>query len=398
MVTILSYGGKTAPTGLAERHCTLTYTMLQLRIRTFTTITFVATLSFASASLYAAPLTLKGAKFDAPETCQIAGGALVCKIDAQQFELWIERTPLANTGMPVETFSQRMNAFGSSHETAVASVMRTTSNDTATTFSNYGSYSAIGAAMPGKGSPTSPAVRFASLLHEDEVWEIMEVVATRTPGIDTLSKALQASLVLPPPTSDSAAKSGAKPATKAELKSTSETPAIANSESTVATSPPAQENDNSPIATLTSALLTLEYPRSLEAIIVANTSEALVVNFKHRTRAAGPHLSITLRTAADKKSAATVANEKKSAIVAALIPGSASVEINALGSISGSGHAIIGTPDKKKSGSGIETLETVFVADLNERRLEVRLNAEEKYAEDSRYVWSTLAKSIALKK
>jgi hypothetical protein len=124
------------------------------------------------------------------------------------------------------------------------------------------------------------------------------------------------------------------------------------------------------------------------------------VNFKHRTRSAGPHLTITLRAPSDKKSASVSANERKTVIEATLAPGGGSVDIATLGAIAGTGYAIIGTPDPKKGLSGAEFLETIFFADTRDakaRQLEVRLTAEQKYMEDTQSVWALLAKSISLK-
>jgi hypothetical protein len=341
----------------------------------------------SSAWLHAEPITIKGARFDAPPTCLVAEGALVCKLDGQQFELSVERAPLSKTDSLTNSYLQRLAAFSSAHETSVTAIKRSTANETSTSFNTYGLYSALGSAMPGKGSPASPFVHFASVLHEGDMWEFMEIVATRTPAIEALAKSLRESLVLPVPKPETVARTDA---------ALTEAPATA-----ATTKPVAPENDGLTVATFSSALLSLQYPRFLEPVVVENSAEAVIVNFKHRTRSAGPHLSISLRATDDKKTAALIAGEKKAALEASLAPGGGSVEINTLGPISGTGHAIIGAPDAKKGLSGIESVETIFYADTKDekaRRLEVRLTAEQKYMEDTQSVWALLAKSIALKK
>jgi hypothetical protein len=337
---------------------------------------------FASALLHAEPITIKGARLDAPTACKLAEGALVCKLDGQQFELSVERAPLAKTDTLTNSYLQRLAAFSGVHETSVNAIKRSTANDTVASFNTYGSYSALGSAMPGKGSPASPAVHFASILHEGDVWEFMEIVAVRTPEIEALAKVLRESLTLP------AAKSGVvtnnaapEPVTPAPTK------------------PVAAESESLTVAAFTSRLISLQYPKFLEPVILENTAESVSVNFKHRTRTAGPHLTITLRTPIDKKSTAVVASERKSAVEATLAPGGGSADIATLGAIAGTGYAIIGVPDSKKGLSGVESLETIFFADTNDakvRRLEVRLTAEQKYMEDTQSVWALLAKSIVL--
>ncbi len=349
----------------------------------------VSTLIFfcASTLLYAEPITLKGARIDAPAACKLAEGTLVCKLDGQQFELSIERAPLAKTDTLTNSYLQRLAAFSSAHETSVDAIRRSTANDTVTSFSTYGSYSALGAAMPGKGSPASPAVHFASILHEGDVWEFMEIVAVRTPAIEALAKTLRESLTLPAAKSDVVANNVTP---ESPTPTTTPTP----------TKPTTVESESLTVGTFTSALLSLQYPKFLEPVVVENTAESVSVNFKHRTRTAGPHLTISLRTPSDKKSASVVASERKTAVEATHAPGGGTVDIATLGAIAGNGYAIIGAPDPKKGLSGIESLETIFIADTNDaktRRLEVRLVAEQKYMEDTQSVWALLAKSISLK-
>ena len=339
-------------------------------------------ISVASAAVYAAPVTVKGATFDAPALCTSADAALVCKIDGQQFELWITRKPLAPRIAASEPMTRKMLHFGEVHETAVSNIMRSTGNDKATPFSNYGSYSALGAAMPGKGVPTSPAVRFASVLHNEEIWEFLEVVAARSPAIDALSKVLQRSLALP-------ATSTVAVATASE----SGKPADA-------TLKPAPSPAASPvIPTLSGPLLSMQYPDFLEPQVIENSVTRFVVNFKHKTRAGGPNLMVNLRPPKDKtENAASVVAARKSALTAMMTGQSGSVDVNTLGEIKGAGFAFLGVPDAKKGLSGVESLETTFAADTAQGLLEVRLGAEQKYTTDTRDVWALLAKSIKLGK
>lgn len=74
------------------------------------TVAAVSVLSALAASplLQAAPLTVNGARFDAPEGCQAAGNALVCKIDGQQMELWVNRKPPEEGPAATDTLVQRM--------------------------------------------------------------------------------------------------------------------------------------------------------------------------------------------------------------------------------------------------------------------------------------------------
>ena len=52
---------------------------------------FSLVMSLGSGPALAAPVTIKGATFDAPAACQSAEGALVCKVDGIQMELWVTR-------------------------------------------------------------------------------------------------------------------------------------------------------------------------------------------------------------------------------------------------------------------------------------------------------------------
>lgn len=337
----------------------------------------------ASTALYAAPLTVKGARFDAPATCQATEGALVCKLDGQQMELWVNRKPLAPDVLPAEPMTRKMIYFSEVHETAVGNIMRSTGNDKSTPFSNYGTYSALGAAMPGKGAPTSPSVRFASVLHDEEIWEFLEVVATRTPAIEALSTALQRSLGLPATPVAAATPSASAPSASAPLKATDD----------IAPSRPAA------YPTFSGPLLSMQYPDFLEPVVIENSTSGLLVNFKHKSRSGGPHLTINLRAPQDKQTtAASTVKDRKDALTAAIAGPSASVDIATLGTIKGVGFALIGVPDAKKGLSGVESIETTFAADADSRLLDVRMTAEHKYSADAETVWVLLVKSLKLVK
>jgi hypothetical protein len=338
--------------------------------------------TLVSAALHAAPVTINGATFDAPSTCQAADGALVCKVDDLQLELWVKRRPLAPDVQPTDTFVRKMAFFHRLHDAAVTSIVRATANDRskATPFSNYGNYSALGSAMPGSGAVTSPTVRFASVLHDNEVWEFLEVVAARTPAVEALSAELQRSLVLPvaPPALATATADG-KPA---------------GAEPTVP--PPPRPDPGIPlVATFVSKLLSFEHPGYLEPAVAEDTNEALRVTFRHRTRpAAGPNLVVTLRAPVDQKTASVVARERRQLVLSTMAGSTAAVDVNKLGSFDGFGFALIGVPDPRKSLSGIESLETTFVGDVAGRVLEVRVTSEQQYSPEARVVWATIAQSI----
>jgi len=353
--------------------------------RSFIAVLFA--ISFASAPTYAAPITVKGATFDAPASCTNVDAALVCKVDGQQFELWVTRKSLAPQTAPTAPMTQKMSHFSEVHEAAIASIMRSTDNDKTTPFTNYGSYSALGAAMPGKGFPTSPAVRFASILHDEEIWQFLEVVAARSPAIDALSNALQRSLALPatPVGAATVASESAKPTVTTATSN-------ASAKAPVAAAPPA-------IPSLGGPLLSMQYPDFLEPQVIENSVTRFAVNFKHRTRAGGPNLMVNLRAPKDKtENAAAVVAARKSALTAMMTGQSGSVDVGALGEIKGAGFAFIGVPDAKKGLSGVESIETTFAADTAQGLLEVRLGAEQKFTTDTRDVWALLAKSIKLGK
>lgn len=340
-------------------------------LRPATSATLVAaalTVASVGTVLHAAPVTINGATFDAPASCQAADGALVCKVDGQQMELWVKRKPLAADIKPTDSLVRKMAYFNELHQSAVSGIMRATANDKSTPFTNYGKYSALGAAMAGKGIVTSPTVRFASVLQGDEVWEFMEVVAARTPGIEALSADLQRSLVLPavPPPAT------AKPP-----------------------EPPKPVAADATVATYSGALLSFQYPLFLEAVVTEDSASGLSIGLKHKAREGGPNVTISLRKPKDAQTnAASAIAQRKQASTSAMMQGSASVEISKLGPIIGAGYALIGVPDAKKGFSGVESVETAFAGSVGDRLLEVRLTAEQKYSKDMEAVWALLSESI----
>lgn len=341
-------------------------------------------------ALYAAPVTINGATFDAPSTCQAATGALVCKVDGQQLELWVKRKSLSPDVLPTDTFVRKMAHFHNVHDAAVASIMRATSNDKAAPFSNYGPYSALGSAMTGNAGVSAPTVRFASVLHEEDIWEFLEVVATRTPSVESLSADLQRTLTLPTTPQTASAPIAATPAVAA-------TPVAAGPAATPPPEPPKVEG--SPlVATYSSALLSLEHPGYLRAEVLEDTAESLRVSFKHKTRPnAGPNLVINLLALKDKQqTAAAVVNQRRATVLETMTGQTASVDINKLGPLNGAGFALVGVPDPKKGLSGVESFETTFASEVNGRLLEVRLTAEQQYSSDARVVWAMLAQSLKL--
>ena len=377
---------------------------------------FALTAYLASPTAIAAPLAIKGASFDAPASCQATNAALVCKADGQQFELYVNRKPLAPQIMPTEPFARKMVYFNDVHDTAVGNILRSTANDKATQFSSYGAYSALGTAMPGTGVPTSPSVRFASVLHDEEIWEFLEVTRARTPAVDELSAALQRSLVLPPVVA--VPSSVPKPSTPPITLNASTThraapplpttPSVASAspaESAPAvtpksgsTPPPARTRAPTP-ASFSGPLMSLQYPDFLEPVVVENTIDHFAVNFKHKTRAAGPHLSVNLYSPKDKPTtAATVANARKDVQTAMMSGSGGSLAVTTLGAIKGVGFALIGVPDPAKALSGVESIETTFAADVPSGVLEVRLTSTSEFSVDAEAVWAMLATSIVLSK
>ena len=323
-------------------------------VKTTTTLSITALLCASLAPASAAPVTINGATFDAPGVCQSADNALVCKVDGQQLELWVTRKPLAPEVTPADSLAKRMAYFSSVHETAVGNIQKATGNTSSTPFSSYGNFSADGTAMPGKGVVTSPAVRFASVLHGEEIWEFLEIVAMRTPAIDAVSALLQHSLVMP-----------------------------------------AAQIAGNPV--FTRSQLSMQYPDFLTPSVSEDTATSLVVNFKHKTRPSGPNLSVSLLTIKDKATtAAAVAKARREAAMASLVGPSAAVDLNKLGELSGVGFALIGVPKSVSSTPTSESIETIFATVVDNRLLEVRLTVDQKFAAEAEAVWSLLEKTIKL--
>lgn len=318
-------------------------------------------------SLIAAPLAINGASFDAPAACRLAEGAMVCKDGDQQLEVWVYRKPLAIPVMVAEREARRAQAFTEFHDGAVSNIVRSTGNDRGTPFATYGRYTVVGTAMAGKGDVKQPSIRIASLLSGEEMWQFVEVVAKRTPGIDALATALQRSLVLP-------------------------------------VSVAAVPDSNAPSATagvslFVGKLATFQYPDFLTLIVVEDSAATLNIGFKHKAREGGPNVTLLVRTPTDKNSTAAVVNaERRQRSTAVMAPGSAVVDVKKLGNFSGTGYALLGTPDAAKGFSGVESIETAFAADFDGRLLEVRLTGEQKHSADVEQVWLLLTRTLTLLK
>ena len=337
----------------------------------------------------AATVTINGATFDAPSSCQPSAATLVCKLDGQQLEVWVYRRALSANVMSPASMVRKLAYVNSLHETAVSNIMRSTGNDAATAFSTYGAYSAVGSAMAGKGEVSAPTVRFASVLHEEEVWEFLEVVARRTPAVESLAADLQRTLVLPT----------TQPVAPSPLPTVSTEPLAATPPVVAPPEVPTRVGGSPLVATYSGTLLSFEHPGYLDPVVTEDSADSLLVNFKHKTRPrGGPSLLISLRTPKDKQTTALIVELRKQSVAGTMAGETASVEINKLGPIDGIGFALIGVPDSKKGLSGVESLETTFAANAGDRVLEVRLTAEQQYSSDARLVWAMLARSIKLGK
>lgn len=331
-----------------------------------------------TASAQAALLTLDGASFDAPAACQLAGGALVCKEDGQQLELWVYRTPLKSASN--EAVAARMARLADIHQAALKNIMATpgsTGNDGNSSFASYGKYVATGSMLAGKGTVSAPSVRLATVLSGDDVFQIVEVVALRAPRIEALASGLQRSLRLP-----------------GDGVETADVASVANPASAGVNA----DSGNPETARFAGKLLSFHYPSTLELVVIDDSASALSVGLRHKARTSGPNVTINLRAANDAAivSAAVSVEKRKQQSLAAMLPGSATVEVKKLGAINGAGYALIGTPDAKKGFSGIESIETMFAADTRGRLLEIRLTAEQKNSADMEAVWTLLGKTINL--
>ena len=82
-----------------------------------------------------------------------------------------------------------------------------------------------------------------------------------------------------------------------------------------------------------------------------SSKDALIVRFKHTTRASGPDLTITLQplpnltSATDASKPAGLIASRRAELTKAMAGKGASVEITALGTIKGTGFAMIGVAE-----------------------------------------------------
>lgn len=361
----------------------------------------VTSIAFALASnaAFAVPAVVNGARFDAPPACVVSDRALVCKADGQQLELWVNRKFVSEYLEPDEPFAQKMAWFQGLHETAVASVMRSTFNDKRDSFSSYGKYAALGTMLPGKGSPSSPAVRFASVLYEDSYWEFLEVTAARTPAIAGLSAALERSLELPkadPARQPAAKRTVATPAVTADVPPA---PAAASATPIVPAVVAAPDTGASPLSvTFKAAALSFDHPGYMAAKVITDSAGDSAVQLTHKTRkAGGPTISIRWQRAAAGTTAAAQAATLRDEQISEFSTAPQTANLNRFGSLPGQGYALLGVPKPHDGLVPTETLHTLFVADINGGRLEVRLTAEQAYAGEAQTVWAMIAQTLAFK-
>ncbi len=356
---------------------------------------FVATL-IGTTTAFAAPVKINGASFDAPANCQAAPDALVCNIDGQQLEISVHRQPFAASADAADSLVKRGAAMQELHSGVVASLMKGTSSLYNSSFDSYGKLSGLGTLMAGRGEVTAPSARVVTLYSHGELWQILEVIAKRTAAVEALTEALAKSLVLPPP-----APVVATTTPSANTSRPASTPAapVAPPAPIVEAAPPAPEPKEEPpldpIQTFQNALITFQYPSELA--VTTDTKEGLAISAKHKTRPGRPSLSITLRSVKNADDTADAFITARKAAVAASMGNPGTVNVNKLGDINGSGFAIIGTPDVKKGGSGIESFECTFATVINGKLLAVTLNAEQKFAEDAQYLWGLVGKSLVVK-
>jgi hypothetical protein len=352
-------------------------------VRAAAAVTAVMALMLCGAS-QATLLTLDGATFDAPAACQLTGGALVCKEDGQQLELWVYRAPLkAAAG---ETRANKMLRVSEIHQNALKNIAGAAGTDAAKPFSSYGKYVVNGSMLAGKGSVSAPSVRLATLLNGEDVWQMVEVVAVRTPRIEALTASLQRSVTLPFVLADAAELVDGSTAN-------ADRPATAANQAGRVVADPA-------LAKFEGKLLSFQYANTLELVVIEDSNTTVSVGLRHKARSGGPNITISARAtknATANEAAATIAvDQRKQQSISAMMPGSATVEVKKLGAIAGTGYALIGTPDASKGFSGIESIETMFAADASGRLLEVRLTAEQKYASDMEAAWTLLGQTIKL--
>lgn len=347
------------------------------------------TIFTVSTPLEAAPVTVNGASFNAPDGCQTSGSALVCKVDGQQMELWVNRRLVASDPDTTETLAQRMAWLQGTHDAAVKNIMRSTFNDKLARFDSYGKYPALGSAMPGKGSASSPTVRFASVLHDGEYWEFLEVAASRSPAVEVISTMLQKSLSLP----SSPLMSGTSPSATGNLVTSGPPPPASPT-----TAPTLPDIGSSPLAvTFDSRLLTFEMPGYLAATVEQNQDDQLRVSFRHKTRkTGGPAMQLVVQPPSSDRTVTSLETERRTAVAASMSGQPSVVDIGKLGPIVGKGFAMIGTTRGTSDAPAVEMLETVFVAAVSGGMLELRLSAEQQYAGEAQSVWAMIASSLRL--
>jgi gamma-glutamyl phosphate reductase len=105
-----------------------------------------------SQTSHAAAMVVNGATFDAPSNCQAIDDALVCRDDAQQFELSVHRQTIASRVEASAPFVRKMAYVQTLHDAVVKNIMAQTGSESASDFSTYGPYSVIGSAMAGRAA------------------------------------------------------------------------------------------------------------------------------------------------------------------------------------------------------------------------------------------------------
>jgi hypothetical protein len=342
----------------------------------------------------AAPITVAGVSFDAPANCELVNDALICKEDAQQLELSVHRHALAPRVLPADSLARKTNYLQLLHEGILDAVGRNVPLDGAVPFTSYGKYGVMGSAVPGKGTVAAPAVRLASALWGEEVWQFLEIVAVRTPKIEALIAQLTQSATLPSLKTLASEAEKNREAANAPKTATAASASTAISTDNEKTAPvPA-----SPIATFKSALVTFQHPDYLATEVSIDETDELRASFKHKERTGGPNIVVRMRAPSSVITNAAAAVGARRALVDSFMNKPSNVvPLNKLGKFTGSGFAAIGTPDKKKGFSGVESFEATFATDHQGKILEITLTAEQKYAEDAEFVWALLVKTLSVK-
>lgn len=349
-------------------------------------------------ALCAAPLKINGAGFDAPDTCQVASDALVCNVDGQQLEISVHRQPFAaGTGL-ADSVVKRGAALQELHRDVVAGLMRGTSSPSNTSFDTYGKLSVLGTLMPGRGEVAAPSARVTTLYSNGELWQILEVIARRTPAVEALTEALAKSLVLPPATPVVAAtaptsnppKSTPPLATASTIAPSAVTPPLAPS--TNQPEPPLE-----PVQTFQHPILSFQYPSELAVTKEAGGTNSVTLTLKHPTRPGRPGLRISLSELKGAEDTADAFITARKADLTKRMRSPATVAVNKLGDLSGAGYASIGTTPAQPSGGGIELFECTFAAVIKGKLLTVTLTSEQKFSEDAQYLWGMLGKSLVVR-